>query len=145
VNTTNNPHRRTWLAWGLATMASCTWAKKPDRPEPADEPASASAEPGSETGNAAKPNKPPGSGLTVRVTGSDGKPVAQADVRFKFASGADLEGRTNAHGIVQVEPPSDGTTKVRVVAVGWDSGQGDIVVKRGKPSQLSIQLKRQED
>jgi hypothetical protein len=126
-------------------MASWAWAKKPEPPEPSAAPAPASAEPGPEAANAAKPNKPPGSGLTVRVTGSDGKPVAQADVRFKFASGADLEGRTNAHGIVQVEPPADGTAKVRVVAVGWDSGQGDIVVKRGRPSLLSIQLKRQED
>ncbi|MFO1336725.1 MAG: hypothetical protein U1F53_00570 [Burkholderiaceae bacterium] len=80
-------------------------------------------------------------GLTVHVTGG-GKPVAQADVRFKFASGVSLDRRTNAEGIAQIQPPSEGEATVRVIAVGWSSAQRDIVVKRGKPIELAIQLRR---
>lgn len=122
--------RRAWgvgLAFSLVFTMAAAAARRADDPAP-------------------RPGQRPaaGPGLTVRVTGG-GQPVAQADVRFKFASGAELAGRTDEHGTVRVSPPADGMAKVRVVAVGWDSGKGEVAVKRGKPSELSIQLSRQDD
>lgn len=141
--------RRAWgvgLAFSLVFTMAAAAARRPDdnRPPAASAPAHG---PGASADDPApRPGQRPaaGPGLTVRVTGG-GQPVAQADVRFKFASGAELAGRTDEHGTVRVSPPADGMAKVRVVAVGWDSGKGEVAVKRGKPSELSIQLSRQDD
>ena len=139
MNTASNLHRRTWLGWSLAAMSPWAFAKKPE-PSGADDAPDTPAPAASAAANAAKPK--PGAGLTVQVTGSDGKPVAMAKVEFEFASGAALDRRTNTQGVVQVQPLSDGPATVRVIAVGWRSDQRDIVLKRGKSSQLSIQLER---
>ncbi len=136
-------------AWGAAlvfTMAVALAARRPNDNPPPTAPAASAHGPGARADDdAPRPERPAaGPGLTVRVTGG-GKPVAQADVRFKFASGAELAGRTDDRGTVRVSPPADGVAKVRVVAVGWDSGKGEVAVKRGKPSELAIQLSRQEE
>lgn len=144
-----HPLLRLALGLGLVCMTVATQAaRRPnDSPSPtASEPAAHGPAAGHDDDKVVGTPRPAaaGPGLTVHVSGG-GKPVAQADVRFKFASGAELTGRTDDRGTVRVSPPADGLTKVRVVAVGWDSGKGEVAVKRGKPSELSIQLQREAD
>jgi hypothetical protein len=130
----SNPPRRTWLSWALAALSPWAVARKAE---------AAPAETASAPATAASKTKPkPSASLTVQVTGDDGRPVPQANVHFVFASGPELDRRTNAKGIVQVQPLPDGPTKVRVWATGWDANKGEIVIKRGEPSVLPIELKR---
>lgn len=134
--------RRTWLGWCLAAASPWAGARKPEpvhAEDAADTPPPTASAAANAT-NAAKPKS--GTNLTVKVTGSDGKQVAMAKVEFEFASGVSLDRRTNAEGIAQIQPPSEGEATVRVIAVGWSSAQRDIVVKRGKPIELAIQLRR---
>ncbi len=131
----------------LVTALVLCAASAPQAAEPAHKPAAAPASAG-DTGKpdeaAGKPGKDKPASLTVRVLG-DGKPVAQAEVKIKFTSGAEEVRPTNDKGSITVSRVASGTAKVRVLADGWDSGRGEVDLKGGQASSLTITLLRRPD
>lgn len=143
------PARRAAACAILAMLAAAGGvAKKP--PAPTEPPAQGDddkplpAASGPSVPAASGPAAPPkGILLTVHVKGAD-KPIANAEVRIIFAKGGSATLRTGSNGTAQVTAPVAGLTTVRVLAEGWNSGQSQIDLPRGKPSSMTIALTKSD-
>jgi hypothetical protein len=80
--------------------------------------------------------------LTVHVKG-DGKPVAQAEVKFKLPKDAEEKRFTDTQGGATLITAAGGKVGVQVIAKGWDSRREEIVLKVGQAQELTIVLQRE--
>lgn len=135
------PTRRAAACAILAMLPSAGGAaKKPPAPDEPPVEGDDDKPPPAASGPAAPPK---GTLLTVHVKGAD-KPIENAEVRIIFAKGGSATLRTGSNGTVQVSAPVAGLTTVRVLAEGWNSGQSQIDLPRGKSSSMTIALKRSD-
>ena len=114
------------LMFATVAISFAVGASAKDRPQAA----SAADGPASLATPAARKPTPKAVPFKVVVTG-EGKPVNNAEVILKPATGGELKQFTNGDGEANFAA-LPGAAKVRVIATGWVSKRDDVTVAEGK-------------